>query len=151
MKLVNMLDNYFSEEEIDCDYKCESCKKKTSIKKFTEICVLPPILVLHIKRFDGLNKHNGGVEFKETLNMSNYITSKNFEKGIRDEYSDGTKYTLFAVAEHMGSSLNSGHYISYCNRNNTWYRFSDSSVSHSDEDDSLSKNAYILFYRRNFK
>ncbi len=29
--LENCLDTYFSEEFIDCDYKCSSCKKKTSV------------------------------------------------------------------------------------------------------------------------
>ena len=32
--LDNCLDNYFSEEFIDCEYKCSSCKKKTSVKNY---------------------------------------------------------------------------------------------------------------------
>ena len=31
--LENCLDNYFSKENIDCEYKCSSCKKKTSVRK----------------------------------------------------------------------------------------------------------------------
>jgi ubiquitin C-terminal hydrolase len=30
--LDNCLENYFSKEFIDCEYKCSSCKKKTSVK-----------------------------------------------------------------------------------------------------------------------
>jgi len=149
LKLPNLLEKFFSEEEIDCDYKCTNCKKKTSIIKFTEIAVLPSILVLHFKRFDGSHgKHNGSIDFTENINLKNFTVQKKFEDGIKEEYNKNTKYTLFAVAEHIGSSINAGHYIAYCKRNSNWYRFSDSSVSISDEDDSLSKSAYILFYRR---
>lgn len=144
-----MLEDFFQEEDIDCDYKCSSCKKKTGIIKFTEIAVLPPILVLHIKRFDGFHgKHTGGVEFNEYLNVKDFCVGSNFENGIKEEYLKSTKYELFAVAEHLGSSLNCGHYIAYCKRGRSWFRFSDSSVSQSGEDESTSKNGYILFFRR---
>jgi len=36
-RLENCLDNYFAKEFIDCEYKCSSCKKKTSVKIFSVI------------------------------------------------------------------------------------------------------------------
>lgn len=150
MKLSEMMNSYFKEEDINTDYKCDNCKKKTSIIKFTSIAVLPPVLVLHIKRFDGIHgKSTGLVDFNEKIDVKDYLVKKSeFEANIKEDYNKSSKYQLFAVAEHIGSSLNSGHYIAFCKRDNKWYRFSDSSVSLANESEAVSKNSYLLFYKR---
>ena len=143
-----MFDDFFQVEEIDCDYKCSSCKKKTSIKKYTEIAVLPSILVLHIKRFNGFSKNSGAVIFSENLNLKKYVVQRDFEDGIKEEYSKSCSYELIAVAEHIGYSSSSGHYVSYCKRNSKWYKCNDNNVIQISEDDCTSKSAYVIFYRR---
>lgn len=148
MKLSNMLVEYFKAEDINCEYKCDSCKRKTSITKYTEICVLPPVIVFHVKRFDGrYGKHNGSIEFKDTIEMKSF-TSDDFDHQSKDSFDSTTKYELIAVAEHIGGSINSGHYIAYGRRNDKWYRFNDSSVSLSDEEEARSRSAYMIFYKR---
>lgn len=107
-KLSNMLVEYFKAEEIDCEYKCDSCKRKTSITKYTEICILPPVIVFHVKRFDGrYGKHNGSIEFKETIEMKSF-TSDDFDHQSKSSSDNSTKYELIAVAEHIGGSIHSG-------------------------------------------
>lgn len=143
-----MLDTYFKPENIDCEYKCESCKRKTSITKSIEICVLPPILVFEVKRFTGMGKHNGEVIFPDMLDIKSYV-SDDFERNkINEEYNKSTNYELISVSEHIGGSLNSGHYIAFSKREGKWYRFNDSSYCIVSEDDAKSKSAYMIFYRR---
>lgn len=147
-KLNNMLGDYFKAEDIDCEYKCDSCKKKTSITKYTEICILPPVISFHLKRFDGrIGKHNGSVEFKNEIDMKPFV-SKDYIIAFKENKEYSTKYELIAVAEHLGGSINSGHYIAYGKRDKSWFQFNDSSISRINEDDALSKSAYMLFYKK---
>ncbi|XP_065908211.1 ubiquitin carboxyl-terminal hydrolase 16-like isoform X3 [Dysidea avara] len=97
------------------------------VSKQLSIHKLPPVLILHIKRFDlggiFVTKDNRYVSFSEVLDMAPYCTvdsdSSNFEerdntctKNLRD--SNGRiLYGLYAVVVHHGSSLQSGHYIAY--------------------------------------
>lgn len=58
-------------------------------------------------------------------------------------------YDLFAVDNHYGS-LHGGHYTAYAKNfeDNKWYYFDDSRVQPADPKESVSGNAYLLFYRR---
>jgi len=70
---------------------------------------------LHLKRFDdSRNKYNGSVEFKEILNLLPYYII-NHRYSSKELYKS-LKYELIAVSEHLGSSINSGHYIAYAKR-----------------------------------
>ena len=40
-----------------------------------------------------------------------------------------------------------GHYICIVKRNKKWYICDDDDVKEIDEDESMDKNAYLLFYR----
>ena len=147
-KLSNMLVSYFKAEDINCEYKCDACKKKTSITKYTEICVLPPVIVLHLKRFDsGYGKHNGSVDIKEILDIRPYL-SEDYDSNISDKKEKSTKYELIAVSEHIGGSIDSGHYVAFSKREDKWYECNDSSIGHTVSDEAMSKSAYMLFYKR---
>ena len=129
-KLGSMLVNYFKAEEINCEYKCDSCKKKTSITKYTEICILPPVIVFHLKRFDtGYGKHNGSVDFHEILDVKPF-TSDDYDLNVINKNEKSTKYELIAVSEHIGGSIDSGHYVAYSKREDKWYACNDSSIGH---------------------
>ena len=60
------------------------------------------------------------------------------------------KYDLYAVSNHYGG-LRSGHYTAVCKNPvvERWFKFDDHKVSEiKDEADIVSKNAYVLFYRK---
>ncbi|KAJ6239741.1 ubiquitin carboxyl-terminal hydrolase [Anaeramoeba flamelloides] len=60
-----------------------------------------------------------------------------------------SKYTLIAIIEHLGTTINSGHYIAYCkNHLNEWYELNDSRIKKITEEEALTKEAYILFYQK---
>jgi ubiquitin carboxyl-terminal hydrolase 31 len=59
-------------------------------------------------------------------------------------------YDLYAVCNHHGSDLQSGHYTATC-KNPTdghWYNFDDVHTRVVDKTDVVSVDAYILFYQR---
>ena len=48
------IDNYLKVDKLEGDnkYECEKCNKKTNALKGLKFRTLPPILLLHLKRFD---------------------------------------------------------------------------------------------------
>ena len=48
---------------------------------------------------------------------------------------------------HIGH-LDSGHYIAYTKRYNKWYLFNDEDFETVKDQDALSQQAYLLFYKR---
>ena len=51
VSLSDCLAELTKEEDLDTDYRCESCSKRGNCKKKTTIYTLPKILVIHLKRF----------------------------------------------------------------------------------------------------
>lgn len=70
---------------------------------------------------------------------------------LTTEPDHGSRYELFAVANHMGS-LGGGHYTATCRRKTeqgkqAWYSFNDSSVDPIGQDSVGGSKAYVLFYQ----
>ena len=128
--------------EEDNEWYCPECKKHTRADKKMEIYKTPHILIIHLKRFKNNRKLNILVDFPITnLDISKYVINKENDITL--------KYDLFAIANHNGS-LSGGHYYAYAKNHfdNKWYCFNDSSVSLINEDELVTKSAYVMFYRR---
>ena len=141
--LENCLRKYFDKEVIDCAYKCERCGKRTQIVKKLDIVLPPPILTIQFKRFGnaGRRKINTFIQFERSVDIDEFVAEE--EVMLRQ-----TKYELFAVAVHLGHSIELGHYVAYVKRNGRWFECNDESVSEVRERTALSRNAYLVFYRR---
>uniref|UniRef100_A0A0D9WIH1 ubiquitinyl hydrolase 1 n=1 Tax=Leersia perrieri TaxID=77586 RepID=A0A0D9WIH1_9ORYZ len=119
----------------------EKCKKLTSARKQMFILKAPKVLVIQLKRFEGINggKINRSIEFKEALFLSDYMYNKN-----QDSL---PVYNLFGSIVHSGFSPDSGHYYAYVkDAVGRWYCCNDSHISPSSSQDVLSEKVYILFY-----
>ncbi|XP_053897662.1 ubiquitin carboxyl-terminal hydrolase 8 isoform X1 [Malaclemys terrapin pileata] len=136
----------FSKEEKLTDnnrFYCSHCKTRRDSLKKLEIWKLPPVLLVHLKRFsyDGRwkQKLQTSVDFPlESLDLSQYVIGPK---------SNLKRYNLFSVSNHYGG-LDGGHYTAYC-RNATkqrWYKFDDHEVSEISGSSVKSSAAYILFY-----
>uniref|UniRef100_A0A8C4WLC4 Ubiquitin carboxyl-terminal hydrolase 8 n=1 Tax=Gopherus evgoodei TaxID=1825980 RepID=A0A8C4WLC4_9SAUR len=134
----------FSKEEKLTDnnrFYCSHCKTRRDSLKKIEIWKLPPVLLVHLKRFsyDGRwkQKLQTYVDFPlESLDLSQYVIGPK---------SNLKRYNLFS--NHYGG-LDGGHYTAYC-RNATkqrWYKFDDHEVSEISGSSVKSSAAYILFY-----
>ncbi|KPP71788.1 ubiquitin carboxyl-terminal hydrolase 45-like, partial [Scleropages formosus] len=143
-------------------------KVYTSARKQMLISALPPVVILHLKRFHqagmNLRKVNRHVDFPLVLDLAPFCSAscKNMVAG------EHVLYILYGIVEHSGS-MRGGHYAAYVRirapqrrpeqrRNMSgpkecstampgqWVYVSDTSVQVVPESRVLSAQAYLLFY-----
>ncbi|XP_014501111.1 ubiquitin carboxyl-terminal hydrolase 25 isoform X2 [Vigna radiata var. radiata] len=140
--LQDSMQKFFQPEVLDGNnkYKCDSCKKLVAAKKQMSILEAPNILVIQLKRFEGIlgGKIDKAVAFEEVLVLSSFMC-----KASQPEYK------LFGTIVHSGYSPESGHYYAYIkDAMGRWYCCDDSSVSVATLQEVLSEKVYILFFSR---
>ncbi|CAM8951991.1 unnamed protein product [Rhodiola kirilowii] len=133
------LHKFFQPEVLDGNnkYKCENCKKLVAARKQMSILQAPNVLVIQLKRFDGIfgGKIDKDIAFEEVLVLSSYIC-----KATKDLHPD---YKLFGTIVHSGYSPESGHYYAYVkDAMGRWYCCNDSFVTLSSlqEDQAMTKD-----------
>ncbi|NXK30413.1 UBP16 hydrolase, partial [Piprites chloris] len=145
----------------------------TNAKKQMLISLAPPILTLHLKRFQhagfNLQKVNRHIKFPEVIDLAPFCTAK-----CKNVAEGNTKvlYSLYGVVEHSGT-MRSGHYTAYVKMRTTnnhlsdlvlrgqspqaletepvkgqWFHVSDTHVQAVSAAKVLSSQAYLLFYER---
>ncbi|KAI3675080.1 hypothetical protein L1987_84664 [Smallanthus sonchifolius] len=136
---------FFQPETLDGNnkYKCESCKKLVAARKQMSILQAPNILVIQLKRFEGIygRKIDKAITFEEVLVLSSFMC-----KTSQDPHPE---YKLFATIVHSGCSPDSGHYYAFIkDAIGRWYCCNDSYVSVSSLEEVFSEKVYILFFSR---
>ncbi|CAO2632257.1 Ubiquitin carboxyl-terminal hydrolase 16 [Lemmus lemmus] len=146
----------------------------TNAKKQMLVSLAPPVLTLHLKRFQqaggyNLRKVNKHIKFPEILDLAPFCTLKC--KNVAEE-STRVLYSLYGVVEHSGT-MRSGHYTAYtkarpassrlsnlvlhgdipqdCEMESTkgqWFHISDTLVQAVPVAKVLNSQAYLLFYER---
>ncbi|XP_068122484.1 ubiquitin carboxyl-terminal hydrolase 16-like [Hyperolius riggenbachi] len=145
----------------------------TNGKKQMLVSAPPPILTLHLKRFQqngfSLHKINKHIKFPEVIDLAPFCTAKC--KNICDGESS-LLYSLYGVIEHSGT-MRSGHYTAYVKSRvpnpglcdlvlrgelpeapssepmkGHWFYISDSHVQAVPVTKVLNAQAYLLFYER---
>ena len=146
MTLIKCLKKFCKEEQLQegDEWYCPKCKEHVLAKKKMDLYYLPKILIICFKRFvkDSYRweKNEDEVEFP-----INNLDLKDFVIGPDKNHS---KYDLFAVSQHYGST-GFGHYTAVCrNYDGKWYSYDDSNCSETSETETQSSAAYVLFYRR---
>ena len=146
MTLIKCLKKFCKEEQLQegDEWYCPKCKEHVLAKKKMDLFYLPKILIICFKRFvkDSYRweKNEDEVEFP-----INNLDLKDFVIGPDKNHS---KYDLFAVSQHYGST-GFGHYTAVCrNYDGKWYSYDDSNCSETSETETQSSAAYVLFYRR---
>ena len=140
--LYASLDEYVREETLDGDNQYHSDKfGKQDAKKGVAFKTLPPVLELHLRRFeydfatDQMAKINERFEFPTTLDMDRddhrYFT-EDADKSVRN------LYRLHSVLVHSGGP-NGGHYYAFIRPlcNEQWYRFDDERVTKVKEKEAV--------------
>lgn len=145
----------------------------TNAKKQMLVSLAPPVLTLHLKRFQqagfNLRKVHKHIKFPEILDLAPFCTLKC--KNVAEE-STRVLYSLYGVVEHSGT-MRSGHYTAYakartasshlsnlvlhgdipqdCEMESTkgqWFHISDTHVQAVPVTKVLNSQAYLLFYER---
>ncbi|KAK9937636.1 hypothetical protein M0R45_014413 [Rubus argutus] len=143
--LKDALQRYFQSELLDGQnkYKCERCNKLVAARKQMSILQAPNVLVIQLKRFEGLfgGKIDKSIAFDEFLVLSSFM--------CKTSQDPRPEYKLFGTIVHSGFSPESGHYYAYIkDAMGRWYCCNDSFVSLSTLQDVLSEKVYILFFSR---
>lgn len=103
--LEDCIHMFTAPEDVDEDWLCSACKTRGRGTKRLALYKLPPILIVHMKRFKWL-ENPGGYSYHKKIDM-HVEFSDVLELGAKDGAETG-KYKLFAVVNHYGSSF-SGH------------------------------------------
>uniref|UniRef100_A0A2K6MM63 Ubiquitin carboxyl-terminal hydrolase 16 n=1 Tax=Rhinopithecus bieti TaxID=61621 RepID=A0A2K6MM63_RHIBE len=144
----------------------------TNAKKQMLISLAPPVLTLHLKRFQqagfNLRKVNKHIKFPEILDLAPFCTLKC--KNVAEE-NTRVLYSLYGIVEHSGT-MRSGHYTAYAKARTAnshlsnlvlhgdipqdfemeskgqWFHISDTHVQAVPTTKVLNSQAYLLFYER---
>ncbi|PLW15105.1 hypothetical protein PCANC_13937 [Puccinia coronata f. sp. avenae] len=150
VSLTQCLDAFLKEEIMEKDdaWNCPKCKTRRKATKRLSLSKLPPILLIHLKRFSFKGPFSDKLEtFVQYplygLDLSTYVppplTAGSLSAEHRQHYEETARstpesniYDLYAVCNHFGS-LSSGHYTAFARSQKDWYNIGDSRVSKTDE------------------
>lgn len=131
-------------------------KQEVEISRRVTLEKLPPVLVLHLKRFvyektGGCQKLIKNIEYPVDLEISKELLSP----GVKNKnFKCHRTYRLFAVVYHHGSSATGGHYTTdvFQIGLNGWLRIDDQMVKVINQyqvvKPAADRTAYLLYYRR---
>uniref|UniRef100_A0A2I3SSD3 Ubiquitin carboxyl-terminal hydrolase n=1 Tax=Pan troglodytes TaxID=9598 RepID=A0A2I3SSD3_PANTR len=131
-------------------------KQEVEISRRVTLEKLPPVLVLHLKRFvyektGGCQKLIKNIEYPVDLEISKELLSP----GVKNKnFKCHRTYRLFAVVYHHGNSATGGHYTTdvFQIGLNGWLRIDDQTVKVINQyqvvKPTAERTAYLLYYRR---
>ena len=158
--LHDCLREYCKQEQLDASerWTCSHCKKR--VRALKQLCIsrAPEILIVHLKRFKMDQSHHSSsmrlvkdetnVQFPadehERLDLSAYMAQFGSQRA---------QYRLYAVSQHLGSSMRFGHYTAAArnHQDGNWYQFNDTFAQRLPGRPSrlvVNSKAYVLFYER---
>ncbi|KAG6829066.1 hypothetical protein H0H92_005840 [Tricholoma furcatifolium] len=118
--------------------QCTTCgRTKRNATKRLSLARLPPILVIHLKRFQTSGSSAGKLD--TFVHCPTKYLEFHASPDMPDEPRGGPsgdprtqvapyKYELYAVTNHRGQ-LNSGHYTAHVQTSGDWYSISDTNIS----------------------
>ncbi|THH02988.1 hypothetical protein EW145_g6625 [Phellinidium pouzarii] len=163
--LGQCLDAFVQEEVMEkADaWQCPNCKQLRKATKRLSISRLPPVLLIHFKRFTTkghfTDKLETFVDFPlKGLDLTNYMPpplppgterKPSAPISLDDPRSQipPYRYDLYAVTNHFGT-LSSGHYTAFINSRGNWLYCDDSRIVAADAREVVGKPAYVLYYKR---
>jgi hypothetical protein len=148
------LDLYLKIDILDGEnqWYCEKCKEHVDATRKIDIWIVPPILIIHLKRFKYDDYGQRGSKNNQTLEYP--LEQWDISKFVLGQGTDVPCYDMYAVSNHLGG-LGGGHYTAYCkNRfNEEWYEYNDSTCRMLENTKEVERNstAYLLFYNRSLE
>ncbi|KAJ7696472.1 hypothetical protein B0H17DRAFT_399696 [Mycena rosella] len=167
--LQSCIDAFFNTEILDKDdaWDCPKCKTKRRAAKQLSLARLPPILVIHLKRFEIHGRFSDKIDTfvdypLKSLDLTNFMPPPLPPGADKSQLNGGApmspddprtqlppyKYNLYGVTNHSGN-LTSGHYTAYIADRDGWKSCDDSSIRPVEEKQvANNQRAYVLFYKR---
>lgn len=150
-RVVSAMEKYLEEEHLTGDERwyCEKCKQKVDARKKIDLWMLPPVLVLHLKRFEFDSKT---FRFRKISALLSSPLMLDFAPYCSTKQKDGAVYNIVCIANHLGA-FGSGHYTATCRVGNaasgTYHYFDDERVRPlAAGEDVVGPEAYVIFLVR---
>lgn len=129
--IFESFDAYTEEEDLKGDNKYDAGQEygKQDAVKGLKFRSLPPILLLHLRRFEYDFHLDRNVKITTKHDLSESINLSKYVKDSKENNSEWD-FELFGILTHQGSSAGSGHYITFIRPEmGNWYKFNDEYVS----------------------
>ena len=131
---LDAFNNYRIEDQEKC--VCKICNKEAQFKRKFTLYKLPIYLIIKLKKHTQIGKADKVVEYKEILDLKDYVLGSDKNRAI---------YDLYAVILNK-KFLNISSYSCYCKNYGSWIGYSKEGLGAVESP--ISKDAYILFYKR---
>jgi len=159
------LTRYTDPERLKADERpfCSKCQQRAEAIKQNSFTALPPVLCLHLKRFQqtaqGVMKIDHPVRCPlKGLSMAPYMHANASRRRDPVEWQGSPpltakaaegrlSYSLFAIVEHIGT-MDTGHYIAFVRRRGRWYRADDQMIAAVSDSEVEARKGYMMFYVR---
>ena len=151
ISIYDCFDAFSKEEKLDKEnlWDCENCKKKVQATKNAMLYDLPPILIIHLKRF----KQKMFYHYSTSKKIKDFVTypieGLDLSRFVETQNKTQAKYNLYGVTNHWGET-NGGHYVAVCKNpiEKIWVYFDDNKLYKARDSEIVSSSGYILYYRR---
>ena len=137
----------------DDQWYCGKCKQHQDAEINFMIHRVPPVLLVHLKRFKHTGSMYGTSKIDTLVDFPLYFDISRFVARDKDEDDEGPReamwYALRGVIYHSGS-LEGGHYTAtaFAEATQSWTSFNDSHASSQGGGGPEARGAYILLYER---
>ncbi|KAJ3615892.1 hypothetical protein Zmor_012219 [Zophobas morio] len=123
---------------------CPKCEAHRDAWKQLVLWRLPPVLIVHLKRFKV--DCNGNVSGKNEANVLFPLENLDLSLFSGDSM-HSIKYSLSGVSMHRGTLVN-GHYTSFCKStvDGSWRYYDDTKVRTVTDAEIQTGDAYVLYY-----
>ena len=157
--IYKCFDMFMTEERLDKmnTWYCKKCKDSKEAMIKMVLYKLPPVLIVHLKRFKHIKGssrgwYRGGDEYAKNGNFIDFpIEGLNLKDYVPESACETGKpvYDLYGIVNHYGST-GGGHYTAFCKNpiSKKWYEYDDSRVRQVNPERIISDNAYVLFYKQ---
>ena len=131
---VEAIKNYFEETQRGIDRDCPNCHGKKSTES-TRLPTPSKFIIIQLLRFETIN-HRAQKITAETRPFSSVEIYS--AQGL-------CTYEVVGVVEHIGRSMNGGHYVAYVKKNNQWLRCDDERIiALNTNTNDPTRNAYLV-------
>ena len=135
--LYTLMD-HFHRATIQYGYSCRQCGYLNSTKKTISLIALPRVLVIHLSRFQGLQKIDKHVRFTAQTSIRYNIDGNDYNN----------QYRIMGIVVHIGPTILGGHYVAYIRAGQNWFRMNDHIVTAVRWSEVRKQKAYLLFFEQ---
>ena len=125
LRLLKHLIQHYCDGHTDENCLCQNCGKRGIQQISRKFLIVPEVFCLVLKRFEfkdgSIIKNNDHFLFNDILNMTEFTTEEDRNISLM--------YQLHACIEHIGSTTNDGHYVTYTRYGNKWFCMNDTTVT----------------------